>query len=561
MLAGIQDKSTQLIDFSGNHQLHYSEGFLAGFQQHYPIIENAYKFYLAKQGSVKTAAPIPLVLLFPLHTSNEEKKALSDLIKSSDQYGPLLYVGSIEHHYLKSLQEEQLLRPGNSMILNALGPTVSSNVIFSNIHKPALTENIDQLGWQSGKAHILEFLITQLAQEGFMSGAEEVQKLEQQIVATDVAAPFFLEKKSQQTNVSIQLNINQSDWNNLLASDHTLLQQKINNTLITQHNISNLILMGKYFENDIILNYICNDLQMRGLIIAPDISQETTVFSKIINSAFDQANTIRNTLSEIQEKVKHHSSSNSVSLNLNSNTQLIIQPKELDLQNSSARSSKLNEQSIELIAKTPPLIDPINRPSSSSFATIDLEHYFQLDDIYSTKEYLFFKGEKQEFKETKVIRFVDHQSTEHSNKLKGFQRLHQMESSYYPDVSSIQTIPIGQFYTRNFIEGMGLHNYMKNYKIHKRRNINQLNNSNLNLILQIWKEINGLNFACKNLQEGNILVQSKLKWNLTRQVTIKLVGFNAAVCPKSEMVEDFHQIFSRQFGQQLYSQIRNKFKL
>ena len=63
------------------------------------------------------------------------------------------------------------------------------------------------------------------------------------------------------------------------------------------------------------------------------------------------------------------------------------------------------------------------------------------------------------------------------------------------------------------------------------------------------------------MQEGNILVQSNLKWNLTKELKIKLVGFNSAICSKWEMIEDIHAIFERQLGQRLYSEFRNKFKL
>ena len=88
-----------------------------------------------------------------------------------------------------------------------------------------------------------------------------------------------------------------------------------------------------------------------------------------------------------------------------------------------------------------------------------------------------------------------------------------------------------------------------------------MSNKDLKLILQVWKEINGLKFACKKMQEGNILVQSRLKWNLTHEIKIKLVGFNSATCSKWEMIEDVHAIFERLLGQKLYSEFRNKFKL
>ena len=94
---------------------------------------------------------------------------------------------------------------------------------------------------------------------------------------------------------------------------------------------------------------------------------------------------------------------------------------------------------------------------------------------------------------------------------------------------------------------------MKDNEIYKKRKINQLTSNDLKLILQIWKEINGLKFACKNLQEDNILVNSKLKWNLSKEVNIKLVGFKMAFCEKAAMIEDFHRVFERQFGDSLYA--------
>ncbi|MEM9823898.1 MAG: hypothetical protein AAF985_22630, partial [Bacteroidota bacterium] len=222
--------------------------------------------------------------------------------------------------------------------------------------------------------------------------------------------------------------------------------------------------------------------------------------------------------------------------------------------------SSVSARSVEPIV-VEPSPHPINYQTERRISATVLEEYFDVDELYSWKDHLFFRGGLKHSSQDGVIRFVANQAHSAQDALQHFRKLHEFESSYYEAVGLVQNLKIGHFYRRDFLEGEPLDRYIKNSGIYKKRKINQLNTNDLKLILQTWKAINGLNFACKNMQEGNILVQAKLKWNLSKSIDIRMVGFNTQFCTKAEMIEEIHQIFERQFGQELYSQIRSKFNI
>ena len=76
-----------------------------------------------------------------------------------------------------------------------------------------------------------------------------------------------------------------------------------------------------------------------------------------------------------------------------------------------------------------------------------------------------------------------------------------------------------------------------------------------------WREIKGLDISHSNLSEYNILVLTKRKWNFSKDMEIKLVGFTSGECTEKEMEEQVHKIWSKLIGADVYLDFRKKFKI
>ena len=207
--------------------------------------------------------------------------------------------------------------------------------------------------------------------------------------------------------------------------------------------------------------------------------------------------------------------------------------------------------------KVPPL-----KSKSNKKALAELGQYLSIEKMYTDTEFMLFKGKLKGNEKLRVFRVIMADTAKDKNEMKRFRSLHDLESSYYNDkISSIYTMSFGRFYHRDFIQGTTLRNYITQNGINQKQGVTDLKTDELQLILALWKEINGLKIACKNLNEDNILVSTKRKWNLKKEINIHLVGISSATCSKEEMQEDLHQIFERQLGKGLYQQVRQKFKL
>ena len=191
----------------------------------------------------------------------------------------------------------------------------------------------------------------------------------------------------------------------------------------------------------------------------------------------------------------------------------------------------------------------------------DLKQFFRVEAMFSKTSFLFFKGQLLDTTDSRVFRVINAREAKDTDQLDRFRKLYKREASYYKQISSIYNSAYGYFYYRDFYDGISIDRYIKKIGLNKKRKLSSFNSNDLKLILLIWKEINGVKFACKNLKENNILVSSKLKWNLKREVSINFVGFDSTDCSREKMINDIHQIFERLLGTSLYAEFRNHFKL
>ncbi len=563
ILAGIQNETTALLKFEGNTYISYDSSLLAAFQHNHSLLTNAYKCFLTKTGQDFTY-PIPIAIIIPLATSPREKKALIEWVKSQHEIFQLSYVGTIQHTYLQALQKEKKLAMTNSILLEALDDCINVSYHFASPsakNQPHII--IKELGWEKARNHIMEAVITNLAKEGFIIAEEEEKLLYQQLVTQKYPKQFSIHKTKDSCSVQISYALDIEDQKNLATQGHQILEKYISNEILTDKNIYKVILIGDYFDNDIILNYICDHLDIQSKFYAPDIQNDEKVFKRIIKNTFNKEINTQTTLADARLQVRNG-----------------IKIPSLEQQHKQTQTipfiSKISPQKPTFRDERPALIVPkINTSSKVHSVTLeptpsqeennykheDLEKYFQIEELYSNRTFLFFKGQIKSSSKERVFRFINKDQAKIPELMQQFRDLYTNESSYYNDLSPIVKNTAGYHYSRSFIAFQGLVEYFKKEQIRNKKSIKQLTTNNLKMILQIWNEINGLKFACKNMQEGNILVEKNLKWNLTQELKVKLVGFNSATCSKWEMIEDIHTIFERQLGQKLYSEFRNKFKL
>ncbi len=212
---------------------------------------------------------------------------------------------------------------------------------------------------------------------------------------------------------------------------------------------------------------------------------------------------------------------------------------------------------------TPPLPSKAkgSTTNETQLSLADLEQYFDVEQIYPNADFVFFKGKLKGESTYKIIRLLRKAHMGSQEKIKSFQRLYRREASYYDYVSPLLKTPVGNYYERDFINGVTLGEYLKRIGFVNKKSLEELNGQDYKIVLQVLKEIENLKFATSGLNEDNFVVVSKMKWNFSKELSVKIIGFNSQDYSHSLMEEDVHKMLTNLLGNTLYQDFRKKFNL
>lgn len=178
------------------------------------------------------------------------------------------------------------------------------------------------------------------------------------------------------------------------------------------------------------------------------------------------------------------------------------------------------------------------------------------DDEFSTKKVTLYADH-----EPRVVRVLSAKDVRDPEKVKRFLKLYDKELAYYMEMSELGVAKEGLYYFRDYIERFTLKDHVSKTGLDKKLNIEDLSSGELKFILQVFREVRELNVPHGNISEDNILVVSKRKWNLQKNVEIKFVGFTPDDATPDEMIEQTHKVFGKLLGEEFYSDFREKFQL
>lgn len=164
-------------------------------------------------------------------------------------------------------------------------------------------------------------------------------------------------------------------------------------------------------------------------------------------------------------------------------------------------------------------------------------------------------------KTMKVLKLLSAEDAKIPVRWEAFQQLYKKELTYYGELSEIETAAEGKYYSRNYLERNTLKDYVKRSGMADKDSFTDLSSSDLKFILEVFKEVENLNVTHADLNENNILVISKRKWNLQREAEIKFAGFTSKDCAPEEMIARLHEIWGKLLGEKVYKEFREKLNM
>ncbi len=188
-----------------------------------------------------------------------------------------------------------------------------------------------------------------------------------------------------------------------------------------------------------------------------------------------------------------------------------------------------------------------------------LEIYFDIDKYLASSYFLYFIAKLKGDNRFYVFRLMTNEQTNDRPKMQKFKQIHEREASYYHHCSSIFTFPWGQYYYREYIEGTRLKEYVQQLGMDKKYHLGELKSNELELILSIWRTINGLTFSYPSITSDSFVVTVQRKFPMRTLTSVQLINIDGAECTHDEMEDQLHLMLSHLLGAQLYKEIRNTF--
>lgn len=188
----------------------------------------------------------------------------------------------------------------------------------------------------------------------------------------------------------------------------------------------------------------------------------------------------------------------------------------------------------------------------------NLGWFFRVEQYYALHSCLSFKGKTKENNETRMFYFLPLEASR--AQIVCFEILRDRNLLYYGKVvSDIEASAIGSYYSRPYFDGVGLGTYIKNIELDKKIFFNELTSNELELLLEVWKEINRLPFATKISDANQLLINTKWKLPFNKKISVTLTHLDVQDIETNEMYDDVHQIFQQLLSKSLYEFFKANF--
>lgn len=190
-----------------------------------------------------------------------------------------------------------------------------------------------------------------------------------------------------------------------------------------------------------------------------------------------------------------------------------------------------------------------------------------LEDIFTWKgdledaEFVSRKATFHQDTDVKVVKILSADHTSNGEAIGNFRRVYEKELAYYGEMSEISESRDGMYFYRKYIERQTLRDFAERNGLANKKSIEDLSSTDLKFILTLLKEVQELPVSHGNLTAENILIINKRKWNLSKDLEVKFVGFHSQDVSDEETIVQAHAALGSVIGEAVYEEFKEKFQL
>ena len=622
LFCGFNNKESKLLSIHGKSYIELgSDGLEKALRQNLIDIKAAYNQALERNGAPQPER-IHVVVASPKHFLQKPKEfgggatLLKETIEevAGDAFD---VIAAVENSFALMSGLNEALDASATMprvVLDALDENVS--VYYEGLNGKAAENGkskvvyLKELGMEPGRNHVIKRLSKAFEQAGLNLDQKDLDDLKQQVKNPMRNGTFTLVKSNELVSITAKANLSEERFTELLTQDHTLLAPYLDSNSLDELGIEEVVIMGKFLKLPAIQHYLKQDLQLEGKLRGVSLLEEEEELQTILKGLnqiggyeltkrleeerIRQQEAERKRLMEIQlqadrdalmveirEKCTDSMLQAEYEETYIERGEKVGLPKEVVLWNIQealriARLAPNMPKDTELFASTSliqarsthmepnPVQEPPSTPNTDAVVGQSepfLADLFEIRGVLPDSEFNTKKVIDKRSKLTHVLRLLPVQRQKEANWVEKFEHLYQKELTYYGELSDIKSVAEGMYYLRPFYERNTLKEYVRKTELFNKRAIEELGSNELKLILQVMKEVNDLPISHADINEHNILVLTKRRWRLHKDMSIKIVGFTSDDISKEEMEKQFHMMWERLLGEGFYKDFRNKFSL
>lgn len=204
------------------------------------------------------------------------------------------------------------------------------------------------------------------------------------------------------------------------------------------------------------------------------------------------------------------------------------------------------------------LVRPV-RKASQKRVRVALADIFAFKGELADVEFISRKATFHQDHDLKVVRILPADRVGNPLEEAAFRRVYHRERSYFEAVSEISESKDGMYFYRKFINLGTLKEYASKNGLAGKKSVEDFNSAELKVILTLLKAAQELPVEHGALTPDNILIGNKRKWNLTKELDVKFVGFHSAEGHKN--LEQAHEALSQVIGQNVYKEFKERVQL
>ncbi len=210
----------------------------------------------------KAIKPIPTAIILPFNDSGWRQK-VDAFKKKYENDVRIVFEDNLASSYLRGVGKDT--ENSDYVILENQGK--GSELFFYKSQGNSQVSNIPEMNTDDGLKKITDYVVAEFAKEGLMLGGDQEKQLLQQISRGGKGGKYSIQKKSGGITIDASINVSKGDYEDKLTEKRSLLSKYLHPKILQgSKNLKEVILMGDYFDNQVIQDYLNKELQLSSYI-------------------------------------------------------------------------------------------------------------------------------------------------------------------------------------------------------------------------------------------------------------------------------------------------------